>query len=410
MQDKELYRQLLGLKKPWEVAEVKVDLEGQQVDIWVKWPVDKKASCPECNRECDIYDHRKERGWRHLDTMQFQTILHCRIPRVKCNEHGVKSIGVAWAESRSQFTALFERLAIDVLLACENQTKAKGLLKLSWDEVHKIQERSVERGLSLREEVGVKHMGVDEKSFLKGHKYATVLSNIDESCVIDVSRDRKEESLSEILQKMPEEQRSDVEAIAMDIWDPYMNAAQRMLPNADIVHDKFHIAKHLGEAVDKVRKAENRSLSKEGIDMLKGTKYLWLTNPNNWSEKQEALFKELRDKELKVGRAWSMKEMFSDLWGYVYEKAARSFFKKWYFWATHSRLKPMADAAKMIKRHLDNILTYLKHRITNAVAEGLNSKIQQIKSSARGFRNFENFRIAILFYCGKLNMYPHKSQ
>ncbi len=410
MQDKELYRQLLGLEKPWEVTEVEVDLEGQKVDIWVNWPVSKQASCPECNREHYIYDHRKERSWRHLDTMQFQTILHCRIPRVKCKEHGVKSITVPWAEGRSQFTALFERVAIDVLLACENQTKAKDLIKLSWDEVHKIQERAVERGLSRREAVVAKHMGVDEKSFLKGHKYATVLSNLEESCVIDVSRDRKEASLSEIFKKMPEDQRDKVEAIAMDMWEPYINTTQRVLPNAYIVHDKFHISKNIGEAVDKVRKAENRNLSKEGIDTLKGTKYLWLTNPTNWSEKHEALFNELKDKELKVGRAWSMKEMFSDLWGYVYEKAARNFFKKWYFWATHSRLKPMVDVAKLIKRHLDNILTYLKHRITNAVAEGLNSKIQQIKSSARGFRNFENFRIAILFYCGKLNMYPHKSQ
>jgi len=113
---------------------------------------------------------------------------------------------------------------------------------------------------------------------------------------------------------------------------------------------------------------------------------------------------------LKVGRAWSIKEMFSGLWEYRYEKAARKFFKQWFWWATHARLKPMAEVAKKLKRHLDNILTYLEHRITNAVAEGLNSKIQQIKSAARGFRKFENYRIAILFFCGKLDMYPQKSQ
>jgi transposase len=137
---------------------------------------------------------------------------------------------------------------------------------------------------------------------------------------------------------------------------------------------------------------------------------LWLTNPHNWTEQQQASFNELRDKGLKVARAWSIKEMFSGLWDYRYEKAARRFFKRWFCWATHARLKPMAEVAKKLQRHLDNILTYLEHRITNAVAEGLNSKIQQIKSAARGFRKFENYRIAILFFCGKLDMYPQKSQ
>ena len=342
--------------------------------------------------------------------MQFQTILHCRIPWVSCSEHGTKSIDFPWAEKNSRFTALFERLSIDVLLGCQNQSKAKELLKLSWDEVHLIQEKAVQRGLGRRVGGELKHIGVDEKSFLKGHQYATVLSDLDNPRVLDVARDRKEESLGELLNKLPQAQRDSIEAVAQDMWEPFINAVEQYLPQADIVHDKFHIAKYLGEAVDKVRRAENRSLVKAEDDTLKGTKYLWLTNPNNWTEQQEASFNELKDKGLKVGRAWSIKEMFSELWKYRYEKAARKFFKQWFCWATHARLKPMAEVAKKLKRHLDNILTYLKHRITNAVAEGLNSKIQQIKSAARGFRKFENYRIAILFFCGKLDMYPQKSQ
>ncbi len=410
MQDRELYRQLLGLLDPWKVSEVAIDFEGRKVDVWVEWPPEKEALCPECGKGYGIYDHREERQWRHLDTMQFQTILHCRIPRIKCTEHGVKSIDVPWAEKNSRFTALFERLAIDVLQGCQNQTKANDLLRLSWDEVHLIQEKAVERGLERRVAGELRHIGVDEKSFLKGHQYATVLSDLDNPRVLDVARDRREESLGGLLRKLPEGQREGVEAVAIDMWEPYINAVQVQLPQADIVHDKFHIAKYLGEAVDKVRKTENRNLVKEGVEDLKGTKYLWLTNPEKWTADQKALFQELKGKGLKVGRAWAIKEMFSDLWCYCYEKAARNFFKKWYWWATHARLKPVSDVAKKLKRHLDNILTYLKHRITNAVAEGLNSKIQQVKSAARGFRNFENYRIAILFHCGKLDMYPHKSQ
>ena len=178
------------------------------------------------------------------------------------------------------------------------------------------------------------------------------------------------------------------------------------MPNSDIVHDKFHISKHLGKAVDKVRYKENKMLIKEEIDFLKGTKYLWLKKKDNWTEGERNKFQELKNEQLDVGRAWSIKELFTKFWAYNYKTSARKFFKRWYFWATHSRLKPIIEVAKMIKEHLSNILTYLKHRITNAVAEGLNSKIQQIKATARGFRNFDNYRIAILFHCGKLSLYP----
>ena len=330
MQDRELYRQLMGLREPWAVTEVKIDFEGLRVDVWVEWPPEQQGVCPECGKGCRIYDHREERQWRHLDTMQFQTILHCRIPRVSCSEHGTKSIDFPWAEKNSRFTALFERLSIDVLLGCQNQSKAKELLKLSWDEVHLIQEKAVQRGLGRRVGGELKHIGVDEKSFLKGHQYATVLSDLDNPRVLDVARDRKEESLGELLNKLPQAQRDNIEAVAQDMWEPFINAVEQYLPQADIVHDKFHIAKYLGEAVDKVRRAENRSLVKAEDDTLKGTKYLWLTNPNNWTEQQEASFNELKDKGLKVGRAWSIKEMFSELWKYRYEKAARKFFKQWF--------------------------------------------------------------------------------
>ena len=160
----------------------------------------------------------------------------------------------------SRFTALFERLSIDVLLGCQNQSKAKELLKLSWDEVHLIQEKAVERGLGRRVGGELKHIGVDEKSFLKGHQYATVLSDLDNPRVLDVARDRKEESLGELLNKIPEPQRDHIKAVALDMSEPFINAVEQGLPQADIVHDKFHIAKYLGEAVDKVRRAENRNL------------------------------------------------------------------------------------------------------------------------------------------------------
>ncbi len=410
MKDKELYRQLLGLPEPWVVSEVNIDFDELSVEVNVEWPRRTKAACPECGNQCSVYDRRDRRKWRHLDTMQFRTVLVCEMPRVNCPEHGVKTVEAPWADDHSRFTALFERLAIDVMLAASSQAKAKKLLALSWDEVHRIQERAVKRGLERRGDEPIDYIGVDEKSFLRGQSYVTCLFDLDKSRVLEVTRDRKESSLKEALDGMSDDQRQSVQAVAMDMWAPYVNAAEELMPKADIVHDKFHIAKFLNEAVDKVRREEHKALKGQDSGILAGTKYLWLVNPDNWTADQKTSFKELKDADLKVSRAWAIKETFSNFWSYSYVKSAIKFFRKWFFWATHSRLKPVIKAAKTIERHLDRIITYLKHRITNAVAEGINSKIQQIKAAARGFRNFENYRIAILFHCGKLSMYPQKCQ
>lgn len=406
MQDTALFTQLLGLSSPWKVIEVTPDLDNKSITIRIEWPKGEKGPCPECKTPCQIYDHREERAWRHLDTMQFKTLLICPVPRVNCKEHGIKSLQVPWADMKGRFTMLFERFAIDVLQSANNKKKAAELLGLSWDEVHHIQERAVERGLLRRKLDQTCHLGIDEKSFLKGHSYASILYDLDESRVLDVTRDRTEDSAKKLLQTLPEKKRADITAVAVDMWPAFISAIQSVLPNSAIVHDKYHVVSHLTKAVDIVRRKENSALQKEGDDSLKGTRYTWLRNPTNWTANDKKTFKALQSDHLKVGRAWSIKEAFLVIWNYTYDRSARSFFKKWYFWATHSRLKPVIKVANMIKNHLNNILTYLHHPITNAKAEGFNSKIQSIKSAARGFRNFNNYRTSILFYCGRLAMYP----
>jgi transposase len=301
---------------------------------------------------------------------------------------------------------LFERFAIDVITASKSIKDAAMLLGISWDQVHHIQSRAVKRGIEKRRLNKMKNVGIDEKSFLKGHKYASLMVDIDGERVIEVVQDRTLEATNELWSKIPEKIRHGVDAVATDMWDAFITSSKQNAPNAEIVHDKFHIAKYLNEAVNKVRKLEHKELMSEGDDTLKGKKYLFLTKKENMSVEKKREFNDIRKDVLKTGRAWSIKEMFSDFWSYTYEECAKKFFNKWYWWATHSRLKPMVDVAKMLKRHFDNIVTYIKHRITNALIEGFNSKIQSIKANARGFRNFENYRIAILFNCGKLNLYP----
>lgn len=400
------YSKLLSLVPPWLVAGVDLKTEQRLVEIEVKWPKGHEVECPVCGRSCPVKDHREERRWRHLDTMQFQTLIKSRVPRAECPEHGVKTVNVPWAGPNSRFTLLFERFAIDVMKAARSLKEAAGLLGLSWDQVHNIQSRAVDRGLVRRELDEIKNVGIDEKSFLKGHKYASLMVDIDGERVLDVVEGRTLEAANALWQKLPEGTRNGIDAVAMDMWDAFITSTKTNAPQADIVHDKFHISKYLNEAVDKVRRAEHRAFMKDKDETLKGAKYLFLKKPDSLSDKEAERFKSLRVDKLKAGRAWSIKETFSDFWTYSYQASAEKFFKKWYWWATHSRLKPMADVAKLIKRHLPNILTYLRHLITNAMMEGFNSKIQSIKSNARGYRSFANYRIAILFYCGKLNLYP----
>lgn len=400
------YSLLLGLVPPWTVINVDLRMQERLVEIDVQWPSDHEVECPECQRSCKIKDHREERRWRHLDTMQFQTVIKSRVPRSECPDHGVKTISVPWAGPSSRFTLLFERFAIDVMIAAKSIKEAAKLLGLSWDQVHHIQSRAVERGLAHRNLDKIKNVGIDEKSFLKGHKYALLMVDIDGKRILDVVEGRTLESANQLWSRIPEEVRTGVDAVAMDMWDAFITSAKTNAPQANIVHDKFHISKYLNEAVDKVRRAEHRDLMRDGDETLKGAKYLFLKNPANMSDNEKEKFKNLRMNNLKAGRAWSLKEQFSDFWNYSYKASAEKFFKQWYWWATHSRLKPMVDVAKLMKRHLNNILTYLRHQITNAMMEGFNSKIQSIKANARGFRNFANYRIAILFYCGRLNLYP----
>lgn len=381
-------------------------LQEKKVEIELAWQWGAPARCPECQGECSIHDCAPERTWRHLDTMQFTTLIRARTPRSNCPQHGVKTMEVPWAQPHGRFTLLFERFAVEVLLASANVSQGCELLGIGWDAAHEIMRRAVERGLERRQLEGLKHLGMDEKSFKRGHSYITLLTDLEQSRVLDVVEERTAEAAQELWQTLSAEQKQTVEAVAVDMWEPFIQSIEKELPDADIVHDRFHVSKYLGEAVDKVRRAEHKQLLAEGDETLKGTRQLWLYNPENLSPEQAEEFSALKGLHLKVARAWAAKELFSKFWEYQQEGWARRFFKDWFGWVSRSQLKPVIEVARMLKRHLENLLTYLRHRITNAVTEGLNSKIQSIKSAARGFRNFRNYRIRILFFCGKLDLYP----
>ena len=408
MQDRELYQQILGLKSPWQVSDVKLSIEQQQVDVFVEHPSGTKFCCPECDESLPCYDHTAERQWRHLDSCQFKTILHARIPRVECPTHGVRQVALPWAEKGSRFTLMFERFAIQVLLATQNVKGAMSILRTKWDQTWSIVERAVARGQARKQELPLPHVGIDEKAFLKGQNYITLVYDLNNSTVEAISDGNDAEAGFTALSELSEAQLQSIEAIAMDMSPAYVKAAKQAIPLAEtkIVHDRFHIMQMATKAVDKVRRGEHRDLLKDGDDRLSRTKYVWLTSHENLSDKQQSLFDATFNLQLKTGKAWAFKEMLRDLWDQDSAATATTYFNDWYKRVIHTKLEPMKTVARSIKERLNNVVSYCTHKITNAVAEGMNSKIMSIKRRVGGFRNRQNFKTAIFFYCGGLSLYP----
>ena len=279
---------------------------------------------------------------------------------------------------------------MEVLGEARSHSSAARLLGMGEGQLDRIMARAVERGLARREEEAIAHVGMDEKAARRGQRYVTVATDIGRGVVVDLVEGRDGEAASSAWKCLSPRQRDSVEAVAMDMWPAYMKAAEIRVPDADAVHDCFHVAKHPGEAVDAVRKAGHRALMKQGDDTLKGMKYSFL-----------------RRSALSTAKAWAYKESFDRFWSYVSLPWAEKFFQSWFRSAIHTKLEPVKKVARMLKKHLPGLLAYVRHRITNATAEGINAKIQMLKSNARGLPKFRTLRIRVLFHCGGLDLSPH---
>lgn len=412
IKDIDLYTHILGIRLPWFIVKVNLSKEKNRVDVYLEHESEFSFPCPECDNLCPVYDHQEsESVWQHLDTCQLKTYIHCRLPRIRCKKHGVKLILSEHAEQNSNKTILFEGYIIDLEREC-NLSAVSRIAGITWDVAKGIMNRAVERGLKRKPKIIPLKIGVDEKAIKKGHNYETIVCNQETGYVEDVLEDRKKSSLEEYYKKYSPEELATVKSVSMDMWEPFILATKAYIPNAGekIVFDRYHVTSYIQKAVDNVRKEEHAELQKQGHDLLKGTKYLWLRNNENVPAFNREVFDTLRGMDLKVGRAWQIKENFRLFWSYNSRGWAEKFFKKWYYWATHSRLKPMVKAAKTIKNHINNIMTYFTHKVTNGLSEGLNSHIEKIKRMAYGFRNRENYKKAILFHCGGLDLYPRKGR
>jgi len=396
---------LLGLTSSWQVDDVKLSVNSRKVEIAISY-IDTNYTCPECGESGVLHDLAPARSWRHLDTMQFETILTASVPRCRCKKCGVKTIDKPWTVGHTRFTLLFEAFAVEVLEQCSSISAACKLLRINWHTANEIMHRAVGRGLKRRSEKAIPYVGLDEKSFGKGHSYITAMNDLLEGRVIDVVEHRTIEATEQLLSSLTGTQQEQVQAVAMDFWPAFIHTAAERLPQAEIVHDKFHISKYLNEAVDKVRRWENRLLYKVGDKRLTGSKYYWLQNVENMSDVRKEQFEWLLDQNLKTGKAWAMKTLFRDFWSFTNKTDAQDFFNAWLVSVKELASPPLIKVAKMLEKNIERILTYFQNPISNGVSEGLNSKIQIVKSGARGFHSFKSYRTRILFHCGKLNMKP----
>jgi len=399
MYTNQIFEIILNLGDSWRVTTTQVNITTLEVDIYIDF-IGDQAPSPDLADLYPIYDRRKTRRWRHLDTLQYKTFLHCRVPRVK-TPSGVQTISVPWASDYQRHTYLFERLVIDLLKATKNQTATSKLLRTGFNVINRIIHRSVERGLALRDsKLTLRNYSIDEKSFRKGHSYVSVLSSPLAGVVVDVVENRDKKAVKKLLSQAISTFDT-VETISMDMWPAYINTVKEMLPKAHIIHDRFHLVKYLNDGIDKVRKREVKV-----HEELRNTKYVLLKNKANLKDKQHIKFKSIQDANYEVSRAWRIREDFRAIFGSDNMTDAVGMLIKWGSSVIHSKIEEMLEVAKVFNRHLSGVCNALVSTFSNAMAERLNGKIQEVKSIARGYRTFDKFRSAILFFHGGLNLYP----
>lgn len=394
----QIFSQALNIQKPWIIAQIEFKKDARRLDIWVDFDRGTKFSCPECSEDDCIVHDTVEKEWRHLDFFQYQAYIHCRVPRVICNKCGIRIIEVPWSRRSSGFTSLFE--AMIVLMAQDMQISQIGEKVQETDtRLWRIIKHYVKKAMKLLDFSNITAVSIDETSEKKGHEYITVFADPDSRKVLFVCKGKDADTIGSFVLDLwchhgdPRK----ISLACCDMSPAFIKGITEYLENAQITFDKFHVMMVVNSGVDTVRRAEQKTNT-----ILKKTRFIWLKNPCNLTEKQVENLGSLKEMNLKTARAYQMKLNLQDFWQIEDPSLAEKYFNKWYFWATHSHLEPMIDAAKTLKRHWNGILNYFENGGSNGFLEAINGIIQSLKRTARGYRNTDNFVTMIYLRCGKL--------
>lgn len=399
MLERDLFQVALNIQDPWFIDRIAFEPDEKRLDIWIDFLPGSPFPCPECGQTgCKAYD-TSEKVWRHLNFFQYKCYLHCRVPRVTCDDCGVHQVQVPWARKQSGFTLLLDSLIVTMAQKMAVSHIAD-LLEEHDTRIWRVIEHYVTAAREREDFSDVSSVGIDETSCRKGHRYISVVADLDTSQVLYLTEGRDASTVSRFKTDFSEHHGdpANVTRVCCDMSPAFIRGVEENFPAAEITFDKFHVMKIVNDAVDRVRRVEQA-----GNTLLKKTRYIWLKNPPRLTAKQQEKLGSLKTMNLKTVRAYNIKLSLQSFWSIEEREAAEAYLKRWYFWATHSKLEPMIQAAKTIKRHWNGVMNFIKSRVTNGLLEGLNSSIQALKKSARGYRNTRNFMTMIYLRLGKLH-------
>jgi transposase len=414
-----LFTSALGLRAPWAVRDVRLDVAKHRIDFDVEC---KQAllSCPACGASSQKVHDRLKRSWRHLDFFQYEAWLHAEVPRVGCAACGkTTQIAVPWAREGSGFTLLFEALALTMCRELPVRQAARGLRvrdKQLWRRIeHYVTEARKKQDMS-----EVRIVGIDETSLRRGQDYVTVVHDLDAKRLLFCTPGRDHQTIQAFAQDL-HAHGGEPTAIAhacMDMSAAYLKGATAYLPNALVSYDRFHIVKLAGEAMDEVRTEEWKT-EQARVEQALGhltpkqrRSVLWgmRRNPSGWSNTQTDAMHWLQRANLKSARAWRLKmalrEVFANARIHNHAQRAGAELKAWLSWARRSRLEPFKHLAATLKGHFDAVVRGMLDHRSNAFVEAMNGLMQQAKRAARGFRTAANFIAIAYLRLGKLTHLP----
>jgi transposase len=400
MRDIDLFQVALGLTPPWQVSSSDFDPKTKRLDIRLDFPRGSTFACPKCEQAHLKVHDTVEKTWRHLNFFQHEAYLSARVPRTSCDKCGTHLVNVPWARSGSGFTFLFEAMIMTLAKSMPVKTIAAFVSEHDtrlWRIIHHY----VDDARAKADHSEVKLVGMDETSRRRGHNYVSLFVDLEGPRVLFATDGKDASTVTRFKQDLIDHG-GDPEAVqemCCDMSPAFISGVEKQFPNAHLTFDKFHVTKILNEAVDQVRREEQ----KDRPELFK-TRYIWLKNPKNLKPFQAAELENLSVKKLnlKTNRAYHIRLNFQELYNQP-AAMAETFLNKWYFWATHSRLEPIKQAAYTIKRHWDGVLRWFHSRINNGILEGINSLIQATKARARGYRTRRNLITMIYLIGGKLN-------
>lgn len=397
-----MYEEALELGHPWRIVDRHFSKEAGRLDIYVKVDTKSRLTCSVCKTEGQpFYDIDKDdQTWRHLDFFQYKAYLHAPHPRVYCTVcEKVKYALVPWGRYNCSFTLGFEKYVLTLVKEMPVNAAAR-IVREHDTRLWRIVHFYVNKALSEQDLSSVTCIAVDETSSRRGHNYVTLVLDSDERKVIFATQGKSSDTIQAFREHLEQHQGepNHIVEYCSDMSAAFIAGMAKEFPLAQMTVDKFHVIKLLNEAVDEVRREEQREQPE-----LKKSRYLWLHNPGNLNKGQEERLKTLSQMNLETGRAYRLKLAFQDLWS-VPVLYADLYLHRWFQWATRSRLLPIIQAAQTIRKHEHAILHWFKTKMTNGLVEAINGIIQAAKRKARGFRTTRNLLAMIYLVGGKLKI------